>query len=53
VTEEGKKVTVTFYTYSGLMPEGIRRFKDTFRRGSYSFKSCRKEIATGRGGYLF
>jgi len=53
VTEDGNNVTVTFYTYSGLMPEGIRRHTDTFRKGSYCFKSRRKDIATGPGGYVF
>ena len=53
VTEEKNKVTVTFFTYSGLMPEGIRRYTDTFRKGSYRFKAVAHEIATGPGGYVF
>ena len=53
MTEDGNTVTVTFYTYSGLMPEGIRCHTDTFGKGSYCFKSSRKDIATGPGGYVF
>ena len=53
VTEGKNKTTVTFFTYSGLMPEGIRRHTDTFRKGSYCFKSRCKDIATGPGGYVF
>jgi hypothetical protein len=53
VGEEKNKVTVTFFTYSGLMPEGIRCHTDTFRKNSYCFKTRRKEIASGPGGYVF
>lgn len=52
VTEDGEKMAVAFFTHSGLMPEGIFRHKDTFRKGSYSFKSQQKAIATGHGGYV-
>ena len=53
VTEDRNKVTVPFFTYSGLERESICRRRDTFRKGSYCFKSRRKEIATGPGGYVF
>ena len=52
VTEDGDKITVTFFTYSGLERETISRRRDTFRKGSYSFKSSRKDIATGPAGYI-
>jgi len=50
VTEDGSKVTVTFFTYSGLERETLCRRRDTFRKGSYCFKSRRKDIASGPGG---
>jgi hypothetical protein len=53
VYEEGDEVTVTFFTFSGLGREAIHQFNDRFLRGSYTFESERKEIATGPGGYVF
>jgi hypothetical protein len=53
VTEEKNEVTVTFFTFSGLGQEVIHQFIDRFHRGSYSFESERKKIATGSVGYVF
>jgi hypothetical protein len=53
VTEDGRKITVTFYTFSGLGQEAIYRHKDSYCNGSYCFKSRRKKVATGPGGYVF
>jgi len=47
------RVTVTFYSCSGLGRDTIYRHTDTFKRGTYRFKTERKEIALGPGGYKF
>jgi hypothetical protein len=47
VRVEKELVTVTFYTYSPLYEKTIYCYTDTFRPGSYSFKTDRKKIATG------
>jgi hypothetical protein len=51
--QEAKAVTVTFFTYSGLGEEAIYRHIDTYKPGEYKFKSDRRQIATGRGGFVF
>jgi hypothetical protein len=53
VTIEKDRVTVTFFTYCGLGRQMIYRHTDTFKRGGYRFKTERKEIAQGPGGFLF
>jgi len=53
VVQERTKVTVTFMTFSGFDQETIFRHQDAFRKGSYCFKTCRKDIAAGTGGYAF
>jgi hypothetical protein len=53
VTEDGDKITVTFYAYSGHIRDHICRHRDTYRRGSYCYKSRVKDIATGTGGFEF
>jgi hypothetical protein len=53
VRTEKDSVTVTFYTYSGHQKQTIYRHTDTFKRGSYRFKTERKEIAQGPGGFMF
>ncbi len=49
VTEDGNKVTVTFFTFSGLVPEAIRCHTDTFRKGSYCFKTVSRKLPRGLG----
>ena len=44
---------VTFYTFSQLGQEAIYRHSDTYKPGSYRFKTERTEIATGPGGVVF
>ena len=51
VAEDGDKITVTFYAYSGHGGNHISRYKDIFRQGSYCHKGRVKEIAAGPGGY--
>ena len=53
VCEGQDKVTVTFYSYSGLGQESIYRHRDTYKPGYYSFKSERTVVAEGSGGYVF
>lgn len=50
---EGDRVTVTFYTYSALHPEGIFRHTDVFRAGKYRPKTEDQRIAEGPEGFLF
>ena len=45
------KVTVTLHTYSGHGQQTIYRHVDTYKPGSYSFQSERKEISKGPLGY--
>ena len=52
VCEGQDKVTVTFYSYSGLGQESIYRHRDTYKPGYYSFKSERTVVAEGSGGYV-
>ncbi len=51
VWEDGDKVVVTFYSYSGLGRETIHRHRDTFRQGRYCFRTRRRYVASGPGGY--
>ncbi len=51
VTEDGDKITVTFYAFSGYDGNHISRYRDTYRRGSYCYKNRLKDIATGPGGF--
>ncbi len=53
VTEDGDKITATFYAFSGYIQHRICRHRDTYRRGSYCYKSRVKDIATGPGGFEF
>lgn len=53
VTIEKDRVTVTFYTYSGLRKECIYRHVDTYRPGKYRPKVTEKVIAEGPPGYMF
>jgi len=46
-------VTVTFYTHSALDCEAIYRHQDTYKPSQYCFKSDRKVIAEGPGGFIF
>ena len=50
---EKDRVTVTFYTYSGLEKERIYRHVDTYRPGKYRPKVSEKMIAEGKGGFAF
>jgi hypothetical protein len=47
------RVTVTFYTYSPLAPEGFHRHTDIYRRGKYRARVENKQIAEGTGGIAF
>jgi hypothetical protein len=49
---EGDRVIVTFYSYCGLNTQTIYRNTDQFHRGSYTFTTERKAIATGPKGFL-
>ena len=53
VCEEGNVITVVFYTFSGLGGHGIYRHLDTYEKGQYQFKTEKKLIAEGTGGYVF
>ena len=47
------KFIVNFYTYTGLLPEGIVRHTDIFAANSYRFTSDSKMIAESGGGYIY
>ena len=53
VEESAGTMTVTFYTLSSLGVETIYRHRDRFRRHGYRFRSYRKAIAFGGGGFVF
>ncbi len=43
---------VEYYTYSGLMPEGVHRHRDRYPVGNYRAVRLDDEIGQGPGGYL-
>jgi hypothetical protein len=53
VHQEAEAVTEIVLTFSGLGQEAIYRYTDTYTPGTYRFKSDRKQIAIGPGGYVF
>jgi hypothetical protein len=53
VSEGNDIVTVAFYTHSALGQETIYGHIDTYKQGSYLFKSEKKVVARGPGGYVF
>jgi hypothetical protein len=53
VAVEGDRITVTFYTFSGLERQTIYRQRDTYVAGNYDYESETKPIALGPGGFLF
>jgi hypothetical protein len=53
VSQGSETVKVKFFTHSGLGQEAVYRHTDTYKLGTYRFKSERKQIATGPGGYVF
>ena len=53
VHEGDSTVVVTFVTFSGLGQETIYGHTDTYKPGSYRFRTERKQISTGPGGYVF
>lgn len=53
VKMEKEKVIVTFYTYSGLDPEGYHRHTDTYKRGKYRARTEDKQVAEGTQGVAF
>jgi hypothetical protein len=53
VTDDGGRVTVTFYAHSGHGGNHISRYRDIFRQGSYCHKGRVKDVAVGPGGYEF
>ncbi len=50
---EADRVTVTFYTYSALHPEGIYRHTDVYRSGKYRPRTEDRCIGEGPEGFLF
>jgi hypothetical protein len=53
VDEGDNAMVATFITYSGLGQEAIYGHTDTYSPGEYRFKTERRQIATGPGGYVF
>ncbi len=53
VRMQDTKVTVTFYTYSGLGRQTIYRDVDRYTRGKYQFETELTTIAQGPNGYVF
>jgi hypothetical protein len=53
VRMEGDRVSVVFYTYSGLSQEGVFRHTDTYRVGKYRPRTQEKRIGEGPSGYAF
>jgi len=53
VGKDAGSMVVRFYTYTGLGQYRICRHVDTYKPGSYCFKSEGTDIATGPGGYVF
>lgn len=53
VRVENDRVSVVFYTYSGLHKEAIFRHTDTYRAGKYRPKIEQKRIGEGPSGYAF
>lgn len=53
VRVENDRVSVVFYTYSGLDKEAIFRHTDTYRAGKYRPKIEQKRIGEGPSGYAF
>lgn len=49
----GRSCKVVFYTHTGFDVEALYRHEDTYKDGSYHFKSKRTMIARGPGGYIF
>ena len=52
VKVENDRVTVTFYTYSGLEKQAIYRHTDTYKAGKYRPKVEQKRIAEGPPGFM-
>jgi hypothetical protein len=52
VERNGAAVSVTFYSYSGRMREGIYRHTDTYSGKGYAFTSQERKIAEGESGYV-
>ena len=50
---EGDCVTVTFHTFSGLMPGSLYRFTDTYEVGGYAFKWDIHILAHSPSGFIF
>jgi hypothetical protein len=53
VRVEGDRVSVVFYTYSGLGKEAVYRHTDTYRAGKYRPKIQQKRLGEGPSGYAF
>lgn len=53
VSKGSNVLKVTFITHSGLSQETIYRHIDTYKSGTYRFKSVTKAIAVGPGGCVF
>lgn len=50
--ENERDVIVEFYTYRGVMPEGLYRHRDTYTAHNYAFRSKLEVVAVGPGGYV-
>ncbi len=53
VTVSKNKITVTFYTFSGLGVEQVLRHTDTYHPGTLTFETKDTETARGGSGYIF
>lgn len=51
--EEAGRITLSFFTYSGLEREAIYRHTDRYERGRYVVESAVERIAVGSAWYLF
>lgn len=49
----GSKIVVSFLTHTGLGRERITRFIDTYREGSYRFRTKEQSVAIGLMGFIF
>ncbi len=46
-------ITIRFLTHTGLMPESINRWSDTFKPRTYEMAQTCDVVAEGSGGYIF
>lgn len=51
--QNGDVVTIRLHTFSGLGQEAIYRWTDSFKAGSFEFKTTEEVIAEGSAGFVF